>query len=191
MIAKTLLHSPILLAALALAGCDSGTVPSPADRLNETAGSGTEFAADDAITLNGQGLIAGGEVFFFSADSISVRDSLADVLGPDAGLVTSSECGAGLIDTARYLGGLKVNFEGGIMVGWSIDRSADKEAERITVAGDVQVGSPRAIAKAAPAFSPLKNSTLGEEFTLGSKIGGFIHDDAVSMLYAGKQCFFR
>ena len=59
------------------------------------------------------------------------------------------------------------------------------------LAGDVQVGSARNVAEAAPGYAAVEGSTLGEEFALGERIGGFITADKVEMLYAGTQCFFR
>ncbi|MDP4604594.1 MAG: aspartate-semialdehyde dehydrogenase, partial [Erythrobacter sp.] len=61
----------------------------------------------------------------------------------------------------------------------------------VKLAGDVQLGSSRTALEAAPGFTRVEGSTLGEEFALGDRIGGFVEGDAVSMLYAGTQCFFR
>jgi hypothetical protein len=61
----------------------------------------------------------------------------------------------------------------------------------VALAGDVQVGTARAIVAAASGFTLVEGSTLGEEFALGDKVGGFIAGDKVEMLYAGTQCFFR
>ena len=55
----------------------------------------------------------------------------------------------------------------------------------------MQIGSPRSAVLAAPGYAAVEGSTLGEEFALGDAIGGFIAGDAVEMLYAGTQCFFR
>lgn len=180
-----------IAASLVLSACDSGAVPTPTERLNQAAASDAQPLAADEIRLSGRGLIAGGKEYYFSTDITEVRSVLDDILGADGGIVTNSECGAGVIDTAQFSGGLKVNFEKDTMVGWSIEQSADSEATRIKVTGDVQVGTPRAGAEASSGFSALDDSTLGEEFALGAAIGGFIEQDEVSMLYAGKQCFFR
>lgn len=180
-----------IAAALVLPACDSGAVPTPTERLNQNAATRAQPLATDMVKLNGRGLIAGGKELYFSADITEVRSALGDILGADGGIVTNSECGAGLIQSAQFSGGLKVNFENDTMVGWSIDQSADTEATRIKVTGDVQVGTPRAAAEAASGFAALADSSLGEEFALGAAIGGFIEQDKVSMLYAGTQCFFR
>ncbi len=106
----------------------------------------------------------------------------------------NSECGAGAVAYADLAGGLTVHFQQGRLVGWNWRTVQDGDpaaSGTLRLAGDVQVGTPRAVAEAAPGFAKVEASTLGEEFALGGKIGGFIEGDKVSMLYAGIQCFAR
>ena len=80
-----------------------------------------------------------------------------------------------------------VNFQNGYLAGWNLDQASEK----IAIIGDVAIGTARAVVTAAPGFSAIEASTLGEEFVLGNSLGGFLAQDKVSMLYAGAQCFFR
>ncbi len=182
---------PIILALmLAVTACDSGNVPSPSERMNEQ-GSGEPAVELDQVELRGEGLAAGPEAFFFSAGRNEVTGALGSVLGKPIDIVRNEECGAGPMEFASFEGGLTVNFQNGGLVGWNIGRSEDAAAQKVGVVGDVQIGTTREVAEAADGFAPFDNSTLGEEFSLGPKLGGFIEEDAVSMMYAGTQCFFR
>ena len=93
-----------------------------------------------------------------------------------------------------FPGGLTAHFQEGRLVGWNWHLAQDGDAPAtgtVKLAGEVQVGSARGVAEAAPGFAPVEGSTLGEEFAIGEAIGGFITGDKVEMLYAGTQCFFR
>ncbi len=183
----------LVFAALALAACDSGAVPSPAQRQIQQ--NAVPVPAENAVMLDGQGVRLGGRTHYFSAEQSLVERDLAKAIGAPEASDVNEECGAGPIAYSNFSGGLTVNFQNGRLVGWSIDEGIDggvAEAQsKVRVAGDVQVGTVRSAAQAAPGYSIIAGSTLGEEFALGAQIGGFIEDDAVSMLYAGTQCFFR
>jgi len=181
-----------LTSALVLAGCDSGDVPSPAEReQGETAQSAV---AANAVELRGDGMAAGSEAFYFAAGQAEVEAALAKALGASLRSGKNAECGAGPITFTDYAGGLTAHFQEGRLVGWNwhAPQDGDKPATgTVTLAGKVQVGSPRAEAEAASGFAKVEGSTLGEEFALGQNVGGFIAGDKVEMLYAGTQCFFR
>ncbi|MEE4318086.1 MAG: aspartate-semialdehyde dehydrogenase, partial [Erythrobacter sp.] len=107
---------------------------------------------------------------------------------------SNKECGAGPITFTDFSGGLTAHFQEGRLVGWNWHLAQEGDAPAsgvVKLAGEVQVGSPRSVAEAAPGYAPVEGSTLGEEFALGQRIGGFIAGDSVEMLYAGTQCFFR
>ncbi len=178
------------LVALALAACDSGSVPSPTERLSETGGA-NQGVIVDGVEVRGDGLAAGAEAFFFSAGQNEVTAAVTKVLGEPIDINSNEECGAGAMDFTSFEGGLIVNFQQGAMVGWNLGRSETGSASKVAFAGDVQIGSRRETAQSTGGFVPFAESTLGEEFSLGSKIGGFIEEDTVSMMYAGTQCFFR
>ncbi len=179
-------------AALALTGCDSGEVPSPAERQQGQAV--PQSVAANVVELRGEGLAAGAEAFFFAAGQTEVEAALAKALGPVLRTGSLAECGAGPMTFVDFAGGLTAHFQDNRLVGWNWHLAQDGDLPgngSVKVAGEVQLGTPRSIVLAAPGFSLVEGSTLGEEFALGSNVGGFITGDAVEMLYAGTQCFFR
>jgi hypothetical protein len=150
--------------------------------------------AANVVELRGDGLAAGPKSFYVAAGKTEVEAALAKALGPALRSGDNPECGAGPITFTDYAGGLTVNFQGGRMVGWNWHAPQDGDTAAsgtVTLAGGVQLGAVRAVTEAAPGFSKVENSTLGEEFALGEKLGGFMADEKVEMLYAGTQCFFR
>ncbi len=93
-----------------------------------------------------------------------------------------------------FAGGLTAHFQEGKLVGWNwrLPQEGDRAATgTVRFAGNVQIGSARVVAEADPGFARIEERTLGEEFALGPEIGGIVEGDAVEMLYAGTQCFFR
>ena len=182
----------ILAGALALAGCDSGDVPSPTERQQGEAGQGSVAAS--AVELRGEGLTAGTEAFYFAAGQAEVETALAKALGAKLRSGENRECGAGPITFTDFAGGLTAHFQQGRLVGWNWHAPQDGDTPAsgtIQLPGTVQVASPRAVVEAASGYAKVEGSTLGEEFALGQNVGGFIAGDKVEMLYAGTQCFFR
>jgi hypothetical protein len=181
-----------LSASLLLTACDSGTVPSPAERERGAASSPT--VAANAVELQAEGLIAGSEGFYFVAGQAEVEAALTKALGAPMRSGSNPECGAGPMTFTDYAGGLTAHFQEGRLVGWNWHPAQDGDKPAVgtvRLAGTVQLGSARSVVAAAPGYAPVEGSTLGEEFALGDKIGGFIAADKVEMLYAGTQCFFR
>ena len=179
-------------AALSLAACDSGEVPTPSEQ--QTLRPPAPEVAADIVKLNGDGLAAGAEAFYFAAGRTEVDTALAGVLGDASRNGANEECGAGPMQFTDYPGGLTVNFQNGSLVGWLHRQPDDGEAAptgEVSIVGDVQLGTAQAEAEAADGYLTITESTLGEEFSLGDKIGGFFEGGSVSMLYAGTQCFFR
>jgi hypothetical protein len=181
-----------LVGALALSGCDSGDVPSPAERQEgETA---QAPLAANMVELRPQGLSTGAEAFYFASGQTEIEAALAKALGAPLRSGENAECGAGPITFTDFAGGLTAHFQDGRLVGWNWHLAQDGDTPPtgvIKLPGDVQVGSARSVVEAAPGFAKIEGSTLGEEFALGNEIGGFIAGDKVEMLYAGTQCFFR
>lgn len=181
-----------LVGALALAGCDSGDVPSPAERQQGEAAQGA--VAANAVELRGDGLSAGPEAFYFAAGQAEVEAALGKTLGASLRSGENPECVSGPITFMDYAGGLTAHFQEGRLVGWNWHPPQDGDRAAtgtVSLPGKVQIGSPRAEVEAASGFTKVEGSTLGEEFAFGSNIGGFIAGDKVEMLYAGTQCFFR
>jgi hypothetical protein len=179
---------------LALGACDSGEVPSPAEAERAGANTGARVS-ETTVDLRGDGLAAGTEAFFFAAGRNEVEAALGRVLGEPSGQSSNAECGAGPVDFTDFPGGLAVHFQQGRLVGWNWRLPQDGDARpKGTISltsGEVQVGSARAAVEQTSGFARITASTLGEEFSVGPSIGGFIENDAVAMLYAGTQCFFR
>lgn len=169
---------------LAITGCDSGAVPPPGQSRDVAA---PQPLASNEVLLRGEGLVAGVEAFYFAAGQREVEAALARALGEQVANGTMAECGAGAIEFASYSGGLAVHFQEGNLVGWKLGG----DDQPISVTGDVQIGTSADEARAADGFTPVAETTLGEEFTLGPRIGGLIADNRVAMLYAGTQCFER
>ena len=176
-----------LAGALALAGCDTGTVPSPAERLEGAGGAAVEAVDPDLVALNGEGLAVGPEAFFYAAGQTEVETALSRVLGKPGESREMSECGAGPMTSVTFADSLTVNFQQGRLVGWVVG----EEADNIAITGGSAIGMARADTEALPGFAMIEGSTLGEEFMLGDTLGGFFEDGKVAMLYAGTQCFFR
>ena len=167
--------------ALALAGCEA-QAPSPAERQATAPEPVTE-----GVLLRGRGLTAGPEAFYFAAGRSEVDTALARVFGEAGEHGENAECGAGPMQFTRYGNGLTVNYQEGALVGWFLnERMGD-----VTVEGPVQIGSDADDARVANGFASIEGSTLGEEFSLGENLGGFVENGSVSALYAGTNCFFR
>ncbi|WP_298304547.1 aspartate-semialdehyde dehydrogenase [uncultured Erythrobacter sp.] len=179
----------VCLLSVALVSCDSGQVPSPADRM---AGDVPVDIVDEGlVALHGEGLVAGAESFYFAAGRNEVEAALANVLGEPVSRNEIDECGAGAMAMTSYSSELTVNFQGGSLVGWNIGTAPEDEASNIQIDADVAIGMPAAKLADTAGYSPIEGSTLGEEFALSNAMGGFVDKGTVSMLYAGTQCFFR
>lgn len=179
----------LFLVTLLCSSCDSGQVPSPADRL---AGDVPVDVVDEGlVALHGQGVVAGAESFYFAAGQNEVETALSKVLGDPVSRNEIDECGAGPMEMTSYSGELTLNFQSGSLVGWNIGSAPEGEGENIQVDADVTIGMAADDLAAAFGYTPIEGSTLGEEFALSNTMGGFVDSDAVSMLYAGTQCFFR
>lgn len=176
------------MAAISLAACDNGSVPSPAEReAGPVAAAEAAEASSPLVTLKGDGLSAGAESFYYAAGQTEVETALANELGDAARSGEMMECGAGPMASSDYPGGLTANFMDGSLVGWTLSETS----EIITLEDGFGIGTTRAELEAMAGFAIIADSTLGEEFMVGDDIGGFFEEGTVSMLYAGTQCFFR
>jgi hypothetical protein len=184
-----------VLAALALTACDSGEVPSPAERQAGDAGSDRAAISSGIVDLRGDGLSAGAEAFYFAAGRSEVEGALARALGAATGSGTNTECGAGKVDFTDFPGGLAAHFQQGRLVGWNWRLPQDGDAAPTgavrLAGGDIALATARSVVERSSGFAALNTSMLGDEFALGNAVGGFFTGDQVSMLYAGTQCFMR
>jgi hypothetical protein len=184
----------LALGTLALAACDGGETPNPAESPQAAATPTAAPLAANAVELRGDGLVAGPEAFYFAAGQKEVEGALARALGAPLRSGENAECGAGPVTFTDFAGGLTAHFQDGKLVGWNWHGPQDGDTPAsgtVKLAGPVQLGTARAAVELAPGFGAVENSTLGEEFVLGDEIGGFIEADVVEMLHAGTQCFFR
>ncbi len=183
----------MVLAALLITSCGGNDVPSPVER--EASGpTAPNPVIEDAVLLNSKGLKAGAEGFFFGAGKNEAIGSATKLLGAPIRTASNDECGAGPMETSDFSGGLSLNFADGVLVGWLWRLPMEGDSAPpvpISLQSDIQLGTSRADLESAEGYLAVPQSTLGEEFSLGNAIGGFVEGDAVSMLYSGTQCFFR
>lgn len=187
-----------LAAALALTGCQQAAGGEQATQgLGEVRDSQRAF--QDVILLHADGLEvtgATGTYLAFNSPREAVERELARALGPIVDRSRNEECGAGPIDSTSFPGGLTLNFQMGRLEGWYLARGTGTSAlgEIVTVEG-VTVGSSQSALKAITPLNQVEESTLGEEFTTGSGIGGLLDTidgtKTVAALYSGTTCFFR
>ena len=113
------------LGTLALAACDSGSVPSPAERLEGESPEAAAAVDPGLVTLGSEGLTAGAEGFYFSAGQTEVETALSRALGKPGEVMDMPECGAGPMESATFAEALTVNFQDGVLVGWTLSAAAD------------------------------------------------------------------
>lgn len=160
---------------LAVTACDDGLTP------------GGKEPVPSTVVLRGEGIEADGAVLPFSADRTQVEEAVNAVLGEPEARTSFDECGAGPMQFTRYANGFTVNFQKEALVGWFYDKANPK----VALANGITVGTPRERVGASPQFLPIEGSTLGEEFSLGEAVGGFLEAGKVASLYGGVNCFFR
>ncbi len=171
------------LALAVLASSCTAEAPSPLER--EAAS--VEASEQGKINLGGSGLTVSGTEYIFSTERARLETALTGILGEPESRLTNQECGAGEMQFTVFNGGFTVNFQNDRFVGWFTDEANDLV---VTEAG-IGVGADSAAATSAAGYAKVDGSTLGEEFALGERMGGFMENDRVSGLYAGTNCFFR
>ena len=176
---------PVLasLAVFAVAAC-SAEAPPPYEQRGPAVDEASQAVP---VTLRGDGLSIEGELLPFSAEREEVETALAGVLGEVLSQTENGECGAGPMAFGQFSDGLTVNFQQGRFVGWYIQ----DPSERIATKEGIAIGSARDAVSGETGFAIIEGSTLGEEFALEDRMGGFLDAGEVSGLYAGTNCFFR
>ena len=91
---------------------------------------------------------------------------------------------------------MTLNFQGGKFVGWFLGN--ENGASQYSTMSGIGIGTTRAKAKQSVSIVDVEDSTLGEEFSLGTgdaAIGGMFaepgKDAKIEALFAGANCFFR
>lgn len=187
-------------AAMALAACGDGVEqpqPSEPPTAEEIAAQTPNAPEDRPIELRADGLLIAAPEAGGSATTLNFgdpQDAVVEALtmvfgGPQFG--TNEECGAGPITFATY-DDFAAHFQNDTFVGWSVNDTS----ERATFTGPdgVTIGMAGADVRALPTYEAFEDSTLGEEFMLGSgemAVSGIIEDDEVVTLWGGTSCNFR
>ena len=158
-------------------------------------------AATTAISLDGEGLRfvdktrGKTSLLAFGAPRAQAETALANVAGKEDDRSTNAECGAGPMEFTRY-DAMTLNFQDGKFAGWFLGN--EPGADTYSTMSGIAIGTTRAKAAESVSIVDLEDSTLGEEFSIGTGdkvIGGMFAapGDAakIDALFAGINCFFR
>jgi len=178
---------------------DDGAVPT-APAMPEAKADGPA-AANTAVSLDGEGLRfvdrnnGKASLLAFGVPRAQAEAALANVAGKEDDRSTNEECGAGTMEFTRY-DAMTLNFQGGKFVGWFLGN--ENGASAYSTMSGIAIGTTRAKAKESVSIVDVEDSTLGEEFSIGTgenTIGGMFAEpgDAakIDALFAGTNCFFR
>ena len=195
----------ILLAALAACkpapdkAADDTAVPG-APPMPEAKADGPA-AATTAVSLDGEGLrfvdktSGKTSLLAFGVPRTQAEAALARVAGKADDRSANEECGAGPMEFTRF-DAMTLNFQDGKFVGWFLG-DENGASEYSTMSG-IGVGTTRARAQESVSIADVENSTLGEEFSIGTGdhvIGGMFAEPGaaakIDALFAGDNCFFR
>ena len=189
-----------------LAACKPAADKAPADRdpvappVPETKADGPA-AGTTAVSLDGEGLrfidkaTGKASLLAFGVPRAQAEEALARVMGTLDDRSTNEECGAGTMDFTRF-DAMTLNFQQGKFVGWFLGN--EPGADQYSTLSGIAIGTTRAKAAESVKLVAIEDSTLGEEFSLGSEensVGGMFAapgDTAkIDALFAGANCFFR
>ena len=158
-------------------------------------------AATTAVGLDGEGLrfidksSGKASLLAFGVPRAQAEAALANVAGKEDDRSTNAECGAGPMEFTRY-DAMTLNFQDGKFAGWFLGNEPGADAYS-TMSG-IGIGTTRAKAGESVSIIDIEDSTLGEEFSIGTGdnlVGGMFAapGDAakIDALFAGVNCFFR
>ena len=190
-----------LLAACKPAADKAPAAPEPAAPAMPAAKADGPNAATIAVSLDGEGLRfidkASGKasLLAFGAPRAQAETALANVAGTLDDRSSNAECGAGPMDFTRY-DAMTLNFQDDKFVGWFLGN--EPGASTYSTMSGIAIGTTRAKASESVTLVAIEDSTLGEEFSLGTgdnTVGGMFAapgDTAkIDALFAGANCFFR
>ena len=199
----------IILAMIGvLAACKPAADKAPAEadavpvapRVPEAKADGPN-AATTAVSLDGEGLrfvdqtSGKTSLLAFGVPRAQAEAALANVAGKEDDRSTNAECGAGTMEFTRY-DAMTLNFQDGKFAGWFLGN--EPGADSYSTMSGIAVGTTRAKAAESVTIVDIEDSTLGEEFSIGTgdkAIGGMFAapgDTAkIDALFAGVNCFFR
>ncbi len=201
------MHKFTTLAMVALlAACKPAAEKAPADAepaappVPEAKNDGPA-AATTAVSLDGEGLrfvdtnSGKTSLLAFGVPRAQAETALANVAGKEDDRSTNEECGAGAMEFTRY-DAMTLNFQGGKFAGWFLGN--EPGADTYSTMSGIAIGTTRAKAKESVTIVDLEDSTLGEEFSIGTGdtvIGGMFAAPGdmakIDALFAGVNCFFR
>ena len=157
--------------------------------------------ATTAVSLDGEGLrfvdktSGKASLLAFGVPRAQAEAALANVAGKEDDRSTNAECGAGTMEFTRY-DAMTLNFQDGKFAGWFLGN--EPGAATYSTMSGIGIGTTRAKASESVTIVDLEDSTLGEEFSIGTGdnvIGGMFAapGDAakIDALFAGTNCFFR
>ena len=158
-------------------------------------------AATTGVSLDGEGLrfvdknSGKASLLAFGVPRAQAEEALARVAGKADDRSTNEECGAGPMEFTRF-DAMTLNFQDGKFVGWFLGNE-NGASEYSTMSG-IGIGTTRAKAKESVSIIDVEDSTLGEEFSIGSGdavVGGMFAEPGeaakIDALFAGANCFFR
>lgn len=158
-------------------------------------------AATTAVSLDADGLRfvdkASGKtsLLAFGVPRAEAEEALARVDGKADDRSTNEECGAGPMEFTRF-DAMTLNFQDGKFVGWFLGN--ENGASQYSTMSGIAIGTTRAKAKQSVSIVDVPDSTLGEEFSIGTGdhvMGGIFaepgEDAKIDALFAGANCFFR
>lgn len=158
-------------------------------------------AATTAVSLDGEGLryidktSGKASLLAFGVPRAQAEAALANVAGKQDDRSTNDECGAGPMQFTRY-DAMTLNFQDDKFVGWFLGNEPGAAAYSTT--SGIAIGTTRAKAAESVSIIAVEDSTLGEEFSIGTGdnvVGGMFAapGDAakIDALFAGVNCFFR
>ncbi len=158
-------------------------------------------AATTAVSLDAEGLRfvdkASGKTSLLAlgVPRAEAEEALARVDGKADDRSTNEECGAGPMEFTRF-DAMTLNFQDGKFVGWFLGN--ENGASRYSTMSGIAIGTTRAKAKQSVSIVDVPDSTLGEEFSIGTGdhvMGGIFaepgEDAKIDALFAGANCFFR
>lgn len=158
-------------------------------------------AATTAVSLDGEGLrfidktSGKASLLTFGVPRAQAEEALARVAGKLDDRSTNEECGAGPMEFTRF-DAMTLNFQGGKFVGWFL--GDESGAATYSTASGIGIGTTRGKAAQSVTIADVPDSTLGEEFSIGTGehvVGGIFAEpgDAakIDALFAGDNCFFR
>ncbi|HKX89122.1 MAG TPA: hypothetical protein VJM13_07930, partial [Sphingopyxis sp.] len=128
-------------------------------------------AATTAIGLDGEGLrfidktSGKASLLAFGVPRAQAEAALANVAGKEDDRSTNEECGAGPMEFTRY-DAMTLNFQGGKFAGWFLGN--EPGADSYSTTSGIAVGTTRAKAKETVTIVDIEDSTLGEEFSIGT-----------------------